>query len=329
MIEVWSLPGPASLVARVAAELVDGRQCVPVGDTPPGFRRAVEDALVARQVRLRVLYDDAARDPSALLQREAGSSGPDARLPDGVWWVDGVTPERAEAWGIAVRAMGEEMRHAPPHRRALLVLPLSAGSPPLAGLGIAWLRAEPLGRFDLEVAARYAAAAAEGRGIRARLRLELAVDMASTLLPGAAALAALDHWMAAPDEALCDPVRFTAHAREIGAEPVLAEFDLWRVHHAVLLAEIERERLEIVRGNRGRWRIPYDVPEADGRPAKRVRAAELLELKHLCKQLRQAGDPLHSPLLDRLEALRGMRNALSHLEHASASEISALEARVR
>jgi hypothetical protein len=95
------------------------------------------------------------------------------------------------------------------------------------------------------------------------------------------------------------------------------------------LAEIERERLAIVRRNRGRWRVPYDVPEADGRPAKRVTAAELLELKYLCRQLRQAGEPLHSPLLERLEALRGMRNALSHIEHASFSDITALEAQMR
>lgn len=155
------------------------------------------------------------------------------------------------------------------------------------------------------------------------------VDAAEVRAEPAASTDALGHWMAAPDgEALCDPVRFAPYAREIGAGPPLAEFELWRVHHAVLLSEIERERLEIVRENRGRWRAPYDVPEADGRPATRVRAAELLELKHPCRQLRQAGEPLHSPLLDRLEALRGMRNALSHLEYASSSDIAALEARI-
>ncbi|MBY0336476.1 MAG: hypothetical protein K2X11_07675 [Acetobacteraceae bacterium] len=329
MIDVWSLPGPANLVACVVAELIDGRQCVLAGDKPPGFRRAVEDSLSARQVRLRVLYDDAELEPTALLRREIGLQHLDAQRPHGVWWVDGVTRDRAEAWGMAVRTVGEEMRHDPPHKRALLAVPLPAGVAELAGLGVAWLRAEPLGRLDLEVAARYAAASAENRGIRQRLRLELAVNMASAVLPSPDALRALEHWMSAPDAALCDPAAFAAHAREIDVEPVLAEFDLWRVHHAVLLAEIERERLEIVRSNLGRWRIPYDLPEADGQPSKRVRAAEFLELKHLCKQLRQAGEPLHSPLLNRLEALRGMRNALSHLEHASWSDISALETRAR
>jgi hypothetical protein len=176
------------------------------------------------------------------------------------------------------------------------------------------------------VAARYAAAAAECRGTFGCLRLELAVEMASARLPRADALDMLDHWMTAPDEALCRPDGFVAHARAAAVEPTLVEFQLWRVHHAVLLGEIERERLQIVRAIRARWRIPYDVPEAEGRPAKRVGEAELLELRHLCQQLRQAGEPLYSPLLQRLQMLRELRNALSHLEPASMAEVSALHA---
>ncbi|MBP0447327.1 hypothetical protein J8J14_21395 [Roseomonas sp. SSH11] len=316
-------------MARLVAELVDGRQCLPVGAAPPGFRRAVEDALAARQIRLRMIYDDPALDPWALLRREAELPRAEDRLPTGVWWVDGVGAARAEAWSAVARALGEAMRHDAPHRRALLVVPLPTDSPLVTGLDLAWLQAEPLDRVDLEVAARYRVATAECQGVLARLRIELSVEMASARLPGTGALDTLEHWMAASDEALCDPVRFLSHARADGAEPASAEFDLWRIHHAVLLGEIERERLVIVRANRGRWRIPYDIPETEGRPAKRVRTAELLELKYLYQQLRQSGEPLQSPLLSRLQMLREMRNALSHLEPASFAEVSALQAGTR
>ncbi|TPG53111.1 hypothetical protein EAH89_17475 [Roseomonas nepalensis] len=260
-----------------------------------------------------------------MLRREAELPRAEERLPSGVWWVDGVEAARAEAWSEVARTLGEAMRHDAPHRRALMVVPLPPGGSPVTGLDLAWLHAEPLDRVDLEVAARYAVTAAECHGTLARLRVELSVEMASARLPATRALDTLDHWMGAPDDALCDPVRFLCHARADGAEPTLAEFDLWRIHHAVLLDAIERERLVIVRANRGRWRIPYDIPENEGRPAKRVRAAELLELKHLCLQLRQSGEPLHSPLLSRLQMLREMRNALSHLEPASIAEVSALQ----
>jgi hypothetical protein len=94
----------------------------------------------------------------------------------------------------------------------------------------------------------------------------------------------------------------------------------------VLLGEIERLRLQIVQAYRARWHIPYPAPEADGRPPKMIEAVEFLELRHLCAQLRDAGEPSWSPLRQRLQALRELRNSLSHLEHVALAEVGTLEA---
>jgi hypothetical protein len=177
----------------------------------------------------------------------------------------------------------------------------------------------------LEVAARYAATALGDVGPLARLRIELAVEMASGFLPRTKALEVLDHWMDAPLATLCDPARFAKHGKAAGVEISSPEFELWRAQHAVLLGEIERLRLQIVRAHRARWIIPYSAPEADGRPSKMIKAAECLELKHLCAQLRDAGEPRFSPLRQRVQALRELRNSLSHLEHAALADVGVLE----
>ena len=185
-------------------------------------------------------------------------------------------------------------------------------------------QAEPLGQIDLEVAARYAGATAGESGPLGRLRIEMAVEMASGRLPQTDALEMLDRWMAAPDAVLGDPRRFAEYATAVGIEVAHPVFELWRAQHAALLRDIERLRLQIVQAHSARWRMPHLAPEADGRPPKTVLVAEHLELKHLCAQLRQAGEPPRSQLRRSLEALRDLRNTLSHLEPASLAEIELL-----
>lgn len=325
MIETWHLPGPAALVAKVVADLDDGRQCLLYGAPPSGFRRAVEDVLGLRQIQLRVIYDDPQLHPSGILRREAALGVAETDdLPAGTWWVDGVVEERAAAWTTEAERMAERARGAPPSRRPLLAIPLPAVAPRGKGLNVVEHQAEPLGQIDLEVAARYAGATAGESGPLGRLRIEMAVEMASGRLPQTDALEMLDRWMAAPDAVLGDPRRFAEYATAVGIEVAHPVFELWRAQHAALLRDIERLRLQIVQAHSARWRMPHLAPEADGRPPKTVLVAEHLELKHLCAQLRQAGEPPRSQLRRSLEALRDLRNTLSHLEPASLAEIELL-----
>lgn len=155
--------------------------------------------------------------------------------------------------------------------------------------------------------------------------MTVAVEMVSDLLPSVAALDRLELWMAAPRLVFCDAQRFAAFARDSGTDLVCPEFELWRAQHGVLLAEIEQQRLALVRAHRERWPLPYSVEGADGRPPKVIHAPEMLELKHLCAALRQCGESRDSPLRRRLQALRDLRNALSHLEPASSADIALLE----
>lgn len=327
MIEPWSLPSPVALTARIVIDLVDGRQCLLYGEPMPGLRRAIEDALALQQIRLRVIYNDDGLTAEEMMRREGVGMDASNVLPAGVWWIDGVTSASAPDWIVAAEQMAERLRQRddPLTQRALLVVLLPIDPPSLTGLDVKVHHTEVLGRIDLEVAARYTAAAVGECGSLGRLRIELAVEMASALLPRAAALDMLQHWMTASDEALCNPRRLAEHARASGIELVLPEFELWRAQHATLLAEIERQRLKIVRIHQDRWRLPYYAAEPDGRPAKLVSAAELLELKHLCTQLRNTGESPRSPLLERLKTLRDLRNALSHLEPVGLVEITALQ----
>jgi hypothetical protein len=278
-----------------------------------------------RQIRLHVIHDDPSLSTEAVLRREAVGSTTMNSLASGIWWVDGVAEARVAAWITEIQAMAERVRHDPPARRSLLAILVPQDVLFSNGLDVVAHRAEPLGRMDLEVAARYAATAAGEVGPLGRLRVELAVEMASAFLPRTKSLDILDHWMAAPKATLCDPGRFAEHGTAVGVEILSPEFELWRAQHAVLLGEIERLRLQIVRTYPARWKIPYLAPEADGRPPRMIEAAEFLELKHLCAQLRDAGEPFWSPLRQRLQALRELRNSLSHLEHVALAEVGALE----
>ena len=325
MIEVWSLPGPKALVSAVLEDLLEGRQCLLHGAPPPGLRRAVEDALGAHQIRLRVVDDDPTLHPLGVLRREAaaGFAAASSIMP-GVWWVDGVQVGRAAIWANEAAQIAELVRQHPPASRPLLAVPLW-GDPGIRGLNVIVRRAEPLLRIDLEVAARYAAADAGETGLVGRLRLAVAVEMAMPHLPRTAALDALDHWMHAPRAALCDPRRFAEHAAAVGDVITMPAFALWGAQHSALLGEIERLRLEIVRAEARRWKIPYTEPASEGRLPKQINEPELLELKHLCAQLREAGHPPSFPLRRRLEALRELRNALSHLQPVVLAELNLLE----
>lgn len=321
MIEAWSLPGPARLASHVVDTLEDGYQCVPVGSVPPGFRRAVEALLTARRGKLEgIIYDDPGLLPEALIRREASSSLDRDALAAGIWWVEDVAAERIATWSEQARRLGERMRHLRPNERLQIVLPLPAGSAVADSLGVSVVVGNALGRIDLEVAARYLAAGAGADTLLTRLRIASAVEMALPLLPDPRALDALTHWMDAPKSTFCDPAALAAHARADGRELRLPEFELWRLQHAVLLAEIERHRIEIVQAHRNRWSLPYEVPAGESQPAKWVSDAEMLELRHLCGQLRQAGEPWSSPLARRLRMLRDLRNALSHLEPAALAD---------
>lgn len=324
MIDIWALPGPAALVATVAADLIDGRHCLLYGAPPQGFRRAVECALAARQMRMRVTYDDPELDPPTLLLREAAPGIANlATLPAGVWWVEGIASNRATIWAVEAVALAERTRHVQPDARALLAVLLPSELPDISGLDILWRRAEPLSRIDLEVAARYQAAS--GRvGALAKLRMTLAIEMASPFLPGATALDALSHWMAAPDAALIDQRQFAQHCAGLSTHCDLTPFRMWRAQYEAFLPEIERLRLELVRSEAPRWRLPYHHEPGDGRPAKDVFAPEFLEIPHLCAQLSGAGIPFRSPIRRRLERLRNARNALSHMEPLTPAEVVAL-----
>jgi hypothetical protein len=326
VIETWALPGPSALVATVVADLVDGHQCLLYGSPPPGFRRAVEDAVTERQIRLFVVYDEPVLDPRTLLLREAPERpSTHAALPAGVWWVEGATPERADAWAAEATALAEVARGEPAWRRPLLAVLLPTDSILAKGLDVVGHRVEPLGRLDLEVAARYEAATGR-QGPLLALRISLAVEMASFLLPGPAALDLLSHWMAAPDAVYFDVGCLKTHAAAAGMEIALPELLLWRAQHATLLVEIDRLRLEIIRIEGARWRVPYRHPLTEGRLAKEVRVPECLELAHLCAQLRADGVPLWSPLRRYLESLRDARNSLSHLQPLGQAELAALTA---
>ena len=159
MIETWSLPTPAALVAKIVADLTDGRQCFLQGAPPPGLRRAIEDALIIRQIKLHVIYDDPDLDPDGVLRREVAGPSVVKGLASGIWWIDGVVETRVAAWTTEIQAMAERVRHNPPARRSLLAILVPTDVPFSNGLDVVAHRAEPLGRMDLEVAARYAATA--------------------------------------------------------------------------------------------------------------------------------------------------------------------------
>lgn len=321
MIGVWSLPGPARLASQVVDVLQDGYQCVPVGKVPLGFRRAVETALAVRRGKLDgIIYDEPDLRPEALLRRETSLSLDNESPAAGLWWIEDVAPDRVAAWIEEARSLGERMRHQRPNERLQIVLPLPAGSPVADSLGVSTVAGDAIGRTDLEVAALYLAAGTGADNLLARLRVAAAVEMAVPLLPDPGALDTVAHWMDAPTAAFCAPAALAAHARAGGNEMRLPEFDLWRLQHAVLLVEIERHRLEIVRAHRERWSLPYEIPAQESQPAKWVSDPEMLELRHLCGQLRQAGEPWASPLARRLRMLRDLRNALSHLEPAALAD---------
>ncbi len=311
----------------VVADFIDGRHCLLYGAPPQGFRRAVEDALGLRQMRVRVVYDDSEFDPAALLRREAAPGITNsATLPPGVWWVEAISSDRAMHWATEAVGLAELTRHSQPWARALLALPLPVHLPEIRGLDIVWRCAEPLGRMDLEVAARYQSGSREQAGALARLRMALAVEMASPLLPGPKALDVLSYWMAAPDVACLNPQQFAQHCPLPAAHPDLAEFWLWRAQYQAFLPEIECARLKLVRSELPRWRVPYRHVSSDGSPAKLVSAPELLEISHLCAQLSEAGITSRSPIRQRLQRLRHARNALSHMEPLSPADATALVA---
>ncbi len=312
-------------MADLADDLLEGRQCLLLGAPPPGLRHALSDVLATRQAPLATVYDDSALAPDDILRRAAAAGmNYSAAVPAGIWWIEDVPVSRTSAWTAEAIRLADAGRNEAPARRTLLVLPMPDDVIAPPGLAVAAYRANPLGRLDLEVAARYSAAAGAGNGLLGRLRLTLAVQMAASLLPRAAALDALGHWMRAPDAALCDPDCFADHAAAGNMPTALPAYALWRAQHEALLGEIEALRLAAVRASPC-WRVPYSEPAAEGRPERRIERAEMLELRHLCAQLRDAREPPDSPLYRHLRTLRDMRNALSHFQPVTLAELRAAE----
>ena len=77
------------------------------------------------------------------------------------------------------------------------------------------------------------------------------------------------------------------------------------------------------------WEVPCEVPATDSRPPKWVSDAEKLELRDLCRQLRQARGSNTPVLAKRLQMLRDLRNALSHLEPAAIADFQLLSDETR
>ena len=330
MIDTWLLPGPAWLASRVVDTLANGHQCVPVGSFPSGFRRAVETALLSHRTHLAgIIYDDPGAPPGEVVRRQASTSLDEGVAPTGIWWIEDVATERIAAWLDQIECLGEEMRHLRIADRLQLIFPLPSGSRPLDTLGVSSLVGNALGRADLEVAARYLTSGERTPGLLTRLRVEAAVEMTLPLLPDQSALDALSHWIDAPAITFGDPVAFARHARESGLELRLPDFELWRLQHAVLLAEVERHRIQIVQANPRLWEVPCEVPATDSRPPKWVSDAEKLELRDLCRQLRQARGSNTPVLAKRLQMLRDLRNALSHLEPAAIADFQLLSDETR
>jgi hypothetical protein len=189
MIDRWLLPGPAALIATLVADLLDGRQLVLRAAPQPGLRRAVEDALMLRQQRLRLIYDGHDDPPSVVLRRAiADGLVPATTLVPGVYWVDTIEPTRAAAWVSQVSAMA----HAAPNNnlwdRALIAVPLPDDTKAPHGLGIVERTVQPLNRIDLKVAACYAIEAGSDSGVLGRIRAALAEELSAPLLPAFTAL---------------------------------------------------------------------------------------------------------------------------------------------
>jgi hypothetical protein len=222
-----------------------------------------------------------------------------------------------------VLGVAESSRNLDPWARPLLVvlLPESATKP--RGLDIVDRLTGLLSRLDLEVAARYALSEALTLRIKDRIRAELAIQFATPLLPGFGALEMLEYWLGAPDDVIASPDRLSCYA-EAASRPLSKGrigLALWRAQFTVLMAEIDVERLRLIEQEQSLWQLPYTHPASDGRPEKVIELPEVLELGHLCRQLRWNGRRPGDPMRRRLDMLRDVRNSLSHLEFLSQYEI--------
>ena len=328
MIDRWLLPGPAALVGNVVSHLIEGHHvCMSQELEGSGLRRALEDALAARQRQMLLVFDDSGQSPRALLLR-AVSDGILApkNLRAGIYWVDGMRVERGAIWADEVGNIAEFGRNLDPWARPLIVLLLPGGVPKPRGLDVVEPSAGLLSRLDLEVAARYALAEMPVLTIKDRIRAELAIQLAAPLLPLLGALESLDYWLGAPDDVLGNPDRVSGYAEAGGSSLPKGRLglSLWRAQFAVLMTEIDAERLRLIERASSLWQLPYTHPAFEGRPEKVVELPEALELSHLCRQLRLNGRRAGDPVLRRLELLRDVRNSLSHLEMVNQTELEQL-----
>jgi hypothetical protein len=90
------------------------------------------------------------------------------------------------------------------------------------------------------------------------------------------------------------------------------------------MVEMDVERLRLIEQEQLLWQLPYTHPASEGRPEKIVELPEVLELSHLCRQLRWNGRRPGDPIRRRLDLLRDVRNSLSHMDFLSQSEIDGL-----
>ena len=330
MIDRWLLPNPARLVARLAEALLDGHQLVlcSAGPLPGGFRRAVEEMLRSCHVCVCLILDETGVPPLSLLRRAMSDGLAMVQdIPPGIYWIDGVVATRAEAWAEAAAALAEAERNRAPLDRAQLVLPLPQGTKMPRAVGLETHSVQVLRRVDLEVAARYRLAAGDGDSPLWRVRVALAIELAVLGLPNFAAIEILERWLKGPDPALSDVGRLAAHAAANGLQlPASGRLAvaLCRAQQSALLGAIEDERLRIVETAPAWCRVPHTQAARDGRPEKCVRDVHLLEITHLYEMARSAGLRRSDPVRARLELLRDVRNALSHLDLLSATELFAL-----
>jgi hypothetical protein len=245
--------------------LQEGRQLVVWTRTATyGLRLALEERMGSYQRALQVVYDEADVPPSSVWARCAEHPEMAQRDPllvgPGVYWVDQLAAAREAVWREFVRRLSEHAHSCEPWQRPLVVLALpGVGRDGLDGLNVA-LRcgSRMLGTGDITVVAHHAATdAGMPEGTARQLAVTLSVEVASLVLPDAAALDLAAEIVGLPPDA-CDSVTALlelmarvapASVKALSDAAHAVERALWRAQVAVLLPALDPQRSrELTRG---------------------------------------------------------------------------------